>query len=83
MEDLRQLCIWRLADRKKNHVLFFRYLENFLQLTSDGMPNEYNSNRAMDTSMLIDKDFVNQCVKDSFEGGKDMEIDDNTDLRMM
>lgn len=63
-------------------MTFFTYLKNFLTLTSDGMPTEYNSIKAMTLSM-IDINYVDKCVKDSFDGSKDMELDDNTDLRMM
>lgn len=47
------------------------------------MPQDYTSKMAEAYVSEPSKEYIDECVKNSFEGGKDPQTDDNKDLRMM
>ncbi|CAG9329323.1 unnamed protein product [Blepharisma stoltei] len=81
LEDLRQLCIYQLAEEKHNQKLWWNYIKAFNETCSNNNFKERCSELAMKEAK-IDIDYVENCMEKSFEGSNhNQELDDNKILR--
>ncbi|CAG9316295.1 unnamed protein product [Blepharisma stoltei] len=66
MEDLRQICINKIAQQDKNQKLWWNYIKAFNETCSNNNFAKRCSEQAMKIAK-IDPDDVDECVENSFE----------------
>lgn len=80
LEDLREVCIHQLATEKGYPQLYWDYISEVHEQCYNYISKSC-SKRAVETLNLLTFDEVDQCVKDSFEGGEISLTAENTILK--
>lgn len=76
LEDLRQICIYKLSQTQQKHQIWWKYIQKFSKSCSVDNFTQTCSEDIME-EVGINIKSVSNCVRDSFLG-KDFAMDDNT-----
>ena len=79
LEDLRQICVYKLTEEASSYKLWYDYMKVYNQTCASGYISKECSYSVLD-KISVDSDDIEKCIKNSIEGAN-IDIDDNAILR--